>query len=103
VRCGCFCVLEKPLKMARPKGSRDKAPRLTAARKQAEVAAAEGITPLEVMLRVMRERWETQDKDGALAAAEKAAPYLHAKLASVDSTVKGADGGPVVFTWLPPS
>lgn len=71
-----------------------------------EIAArvtAEGITPLEVMISVMRERWETGDKDGALVAAEKAAPYCHAKLASVDSTLKGADGGAVVFTWLPPS
>ncbi len=84
------------------KGTKDKSPRMTAARKQAAVAAASGITPLELMLRTMRLAWEEADRIAAdaddnpecaadamrhrmiaVGVAEKAAPYLHAKLAAV--------------------
>jgi hypothetical protein len=58
-------------------------------REIAERAAAEGITPLEVMLQAMRQRWDGGDVDGAVSAAEKAAPYVHARLAAVDSNVSG--------------
>lgn len=46
-------------------------------------AAAEGISPLEVMMTAMREAWEAGDKEKAVQVAEKAAPYIHAKLAAV--------------------
>jgi NADPH-dependent ferric siderophore reductase len=46
-------------------------------------AAAEGISPLEVMMTAMREAWEAGDKEKAVQVAEKAAPYVHAKLAAV--------------------
>ena len=46
-------------------------------------AAAEGISPLEVMMTAMREAWEKGDKEKAVQVAEKAAPYIHAKLAAV--------------------
>jgi hypothetical protein len=62
---------------------------------------AEGITPLEVMLSVMRERWEGGDKDGAVLVAKDAAPYIHPKLANVDAKHSGPDGGSIVFTWEP--
>jgi hypothetical protein len=39
------------------------------------------ISPLEAMLGVLKIRIEEGDYDGALVAAEKAAPYCHAKLA----------------------
>lgn len=61
----------------------------TKTREIADKAATDGITPLEVMLLTMRSRWASQDEDGALVAAEKAAPYIHARLASVDNKHSG--------------
>ena len=50
-----------------------------------------GITPLEYMLNVMRNAMaEPRDR---LAAAVSAAPYVHAKLSSVE--VSGAGGGDI--------
>lgn len=51
-------------------------------REVAEKAVAEGITPLEYMLDVLRN--EQADPKDRMWAAEKAAPYVHAKLASVE-------------------
>src|SRR5690349_5720794 len=59
----------------------------------AERAAAEGITPLEVILRTMRSAWARASGNGenvtnfkealiAAAMAEKAAPYVHPRLAA---------------------
>lgn len=67
----------------RPKGSRNKR-----TIKQAKAAQESGLTPLEYMLAVLRD--ETQDQSVRLDAANKAAPYIHAKLASVDH--KSSDG-----------
>jgi hypothetical protein len=70
-----------------------------AATKLNEVARAQaldgGISPLDYLLSVMRD----DDNDGhtRLDAAKAAAPYVHAKLSAVDTTVKGPDGGAVVF------
>lgn len=58
---------------------------------QAEAIEASGLTPLEFMLTVLRD--EGQTKEDRMWAAEKAAPYVHAKLASVEH--KGEDGGPL--------
>lgn len=48
----------------------------------------EGISPLDYLLSVMRD--ETIDRPARVDAAKAAAPYVHAKLASVD--VKNSDG-----------
>jgi len=37
------------------------------------------LSPLFVLLHVMRERWAKGDVDGAVALAKLAAPYLHGK------------------------
>ena len=50
----------------------------------ADQAAAEGLTPLEVMLRAMREHAEAGRWDESAAVAKDAAPYLHPRLSSVD-------------------
>ena len=50
----------------------------------ADKAAAEGITPLEVMLGAMREAWDKKDRPAAAAFARDAAPYMHPRLASVE-------------------
>lgn len=37
------------------------------------------VSPLHVLLTVMRQRWGAGDKDGAVALAKVAAPYLHGR------------------------
>lgn len=49
-----------------------------------EVAAAKGIMPLEYLLDVMR---SSSDDKMRMSAAIAAAPYVHAKLSNVESTV----------------
>lgn len=67
-------------------------PNKRTAEKAAEVEAS-GLTPLDFMLSILR----NADADDAkrMWAAEKAAPYVHAKLASVEH--KGDGGGPLVL------
>lgn len=55
-----------------------------------ETAKAMGKTPLEVMLEIMN---DSSDDRMRLTAAQAAAPYVHAKLSSVELT--GKDGGAV--------
>ncbi|MDH7794106.1 MULTISPECIES: hypothetical protein [unclassified Beijerinckia] len=74
-------------------------------RKRAAVAAAptqdrvpldpatQGLSPLDVMLRAMREHAARGDWDTAAALAKDVAPYMHPKLASLQHS--GADGGPI--------
>jgi hypothetical protein len=61
-------------------------------RDMADKAASEGLTPLEYMLEVLRDLMA--DKADRMWAAEKAAPYIHPKLANIEHT--GKDGGPMV-------
>jgi hypothetical protein len=52
-------------------------------REVAVAAAAEGVTPLEYMLDVLRDpKAETERRDWA---AEKAAPFIHARLANINA------------------
>ena len=44
---------------------------------------SDGIEPLEVMMHTMRQAWQQEDYETAITIAEKAAPYRHPKLASV--------------------
>jgi hypothetical protein len=59
----------------------------------ADKAAAEGITPLEVMLEAMNAFRSAGDLDKAAGFAKDAAPYIHPKLAAIEHT--GADGGEI--------
>ena len=72
----------------------------------AERASAEGITPLEVILRTMRSAWARASTNGetvtsfqdaliAAAMAEKAAPYVHPRLAAEKHEIGGAEGKPL--------
>ena len=61
-------------------------------REIADAAAKDGLSPLEVMLRAMREH-ALADRWDQAAAVAKAAPYCHPRLAAVE--VSGEDGGPV--------
>jgi hypothetical protein len=71
-------------------------------REIADKAAAEGITPLEVMLKTMRalvtkaEQSDPKNPDVSMmveasAVAKDAAPYIHPRLAAVEHS--GKDGG----------
>lgn len=51
-------------------------------REIADKAMAEGITPLEFMLAVMRD--ETAEQAARMDAAKSAAPYVHPRLAAVE-------------------
>lgn len=62
-------------------------------REAGDRASQDGLTPLEYMLSILRDE-RADDKD-RMWAAEKAAPYVHAKLASVEHS--GKEGGPMVL------
>lgn len=57
------------------------------------MAAASGITPLEVMLEAMNSFRESGDMEKAAGFAKDAAPYIHPKLAAIEHT--GKDGGAI--------
>lgn len=68
-------------------------------KKTAEIQKAveeSGLTPLEYMLQVMRD--PINEPKERLGAAVAAAPYVHAKLSSVELT--GKDGGAVEITTI---
>lgn len=81
-------------------GAGRKPGRATELNEAARVQALEGgISPLDYMLTILRD--ELQGQEARMDAAKAAAPYVHAKLSTVDSTVKAdVKGG---FSWLPPS
>jgi hypothetical protein len=61
------------------------------ARDVANKAAEAGLMPLDYMLTILRD--EAADSKDRMWAAEKAAPYVHPKLANVEHT--GKDGGDI--------
>jgi hypothetical protein len=72
----------------------------TRTRAIADAATADGITPLEYMLRVLRD--EGQDTERRDDMAKAAAPYVHPRLNSIeggDKPVKVKQ----TLEWLPPS
>jgi hypothetical protein len=88
----CFENNQRKSKMARG-GNRPGAGRKPGAatkrtREIADKAASEGLTPLDYLLSVLRD--ETQEQAVRIDAANKAAPYMHPKLAAVDH--KSSDG-----------
>ncbi len=71
----------------RPRGTPNKA----SAKREAEIEAS-GLTPLAYMLAVLRD--ETASRADRMWTAEKAAPYVHPRLAQ--QQFKGPDGGNIV-------
>lgn len=69
--------------MPRPKGAKNKR-----TLELARAARQYGMSPLEMLLQHANECWESGDKDKACYYAEKAAPYCHARKASITD-----DGG----------
>ena len=80
-------------------GRKPGTPNRVTAELQAAVAAS-GETPLDYMLRVMRDPTMEHPRRDEMAKA--AAPYVHSKLAAVDATLQANVDGSVTFTWLPP-
>lgn len=76
--------------MSRRKGQKDTKPRQTPARKLAAAAEGEGLTPLQYMLSRLRASDATPEEKRW--AAEKAAPYMHPRLATVEHKPPGDDG-----------
>jgi len=72
---------------ARPGAGRKPGARDKLAKETAERVAAEGITPLDFLLSVMRDAEEEKVK--RIEAAKAAAPYVHARLNSVDANIHG--------------
>lgn len=73
----------------RPKGSKDKSKRVTAARKLSLAAtiaadASQGETPIQYMLRVMNDPNAEKPRRDDMAKA--AAPYIHPKQATIEHT-----------------
>lgn len=71
-------------------GRKSGAPNKATAERQ-EAVQASGLAPLDYMLNILRD--ETADPKDRMWAAEKAAPYVHAKLASVEH--KGDPANPI--------
>jgi len=73
------------------RGGRAKGTRNKKNAEQVEAIAASGMTPLEFLLSVMRD--EKAPVDRRLDAAGKAAPYVHAKLSSIEAKIEGGFSG----------
>lgn len=71
----------------RPNAGRPAGAISKATKKAKEAAEAGGIMPLDFMLEVMRD--ELADRAERLDMAKAAAPYVHAKLSSIDARVEG--------------
>lgn len=84
----------------RPGAGRPRGAATKRTREVADRAASEGLTPLDYMLSVLRD--ETAKPEARMWAAEKAAPYVHPKLSSVEMSTDPERPMTVTFAWLPP-
>lgn len=77
----------------RKKGTKNKATieREKAAAADLEKAKADGTSPLEYLLKLMRD--ESKGDELRFEAAKAAAPYIHPKLSAIEHS--GKDGGPI--------
>jgi hypothetical protein len=74
---------------ARPGAGRPPGAATRRTREIADQAASEGLTPLDVMLRAMRDHATADRWDEAAKVAALAAPYVHPRLAAVDLKSEG--------------
>ena len=92
------------MESAKPKrkkhGGRQKGTPNKASVRRQEIIAKDGITPLEFMLKVMRDEGEALEVRREMAKA--AAPYVHPKLAAIEH--KGDADNPIQhmvgFRWM---
>ena len=71
----------------RPGAGRPKGAATKRTQELVNLALAEGVTPLEVMMTTMRAAWSEGNAEKAFEYAVHAAPYVHARLASTNMTV----------------
>jgi hypothetical protein len=76
---------------ARPNAGRKPGTLNKATKAAREKAEAEGITPLDFMLQVMRDEEATRAE--RLDMAKAAAPYVHARLSSIEAKVDASVEG----------
>ncbi len=57
---------------------------------EAKAKGHDGLSPLDYMLQILRD--EKNPQAVRLTAAQAAAPYVHAKLASIDANISGQVG-----------
>ena len=76
---------------ARPNAGRKKGAHNRLTEEAVKAAEEGGLMPLDYLLKIMRD--ESQDQGARVDAAKAAAPYVHAKLQSME--VSGANGGPI--------
>lgn len=81
----------------RPNAGRKPGAATKRTREIADKAAADGVTPLDVMLGTMRAMWESANQGGVInaevaaqasAIAKDAAPYVHPRLSSIEANVR---------------
>jgi len=80
-----------------------KKPPITLSLKKRDIqktAAQSGVTPLEVILDVMRAAYENEDRDMALAAAKLAAPYLHSRYQESEHKNIKDDPVQIIIGWM---
>lgn len=73
------------------------APPMCAAGPAETTGATVNETPLEYMLRLMRDPSVDDERRDGMAKA--ALPYLHARLSNVDGQISDHSGGTITFTW----
>jgi len=78
---------------SRPGAGRKQSSLTKRTRAIAEAVLADGMTPLEVMLKAMRISADAGKWTDAASVAKDAAPYIHPRLAAVQHT--GKDEGPI--------
>ncbi len=77
-------------------GGRTKGTPNKASAAKAAAIAASGLTPLDYMLQVMRNKKNPTVM--RLDAANKAAPFVHSRLSAVEHS--GTDGGPLIIQMV---
>lgn len=86
--------MQKIEKVRKKTGGRTKGTPNKATKEFAQKVIASGMTPLEFMLKVMRD--SRRDLPTRMDAAKAVAPYVHAKLASIEVAGTGRDGALLV-------
>ena len=71
---------------ARPGAGRKPGSANKRTREIADAAAAEGVTPLEYMLAILRD--EQAAPEARMDAAKSAAPYMHPRLTAIEASVQ---------------
>jgi hypothetical protein len=84
---------------ARPNAGRPRGSCNARTRQIADEAIRTGLSPLEVMLAVMRRLYEAGDDKGAAQIASSAAPFVHPRLQAVQLEPSTQSNDAFVVSW----